>query len=129
MALDIYVMPIWKFKCGDFSSRIDAFAQSLGMNLKTVHADGTIATSPRPSLMTRWRARRDTRRLRSLICAELDRSIHWNDEGPVVHSEQGHNFEALRAYAKWLDFRDRLPTFDPPPEDNYYKHPAMTIEE
>jgi len=127
MALSIYVMPIWKYKADDYSSRIDEFAKSLGMKAKTVRADGTIAISSRPGLWRRLQAKRETRRLRSAVAAELGRPIKWNDEGPVVHSTQGHFLEAVRAYAKWLDFQDLLPTFDPPPEGDYYKHPAMTV--
>jgi hypothetical protein len=122
-------MPVWKFKAGDFSSRIDEFAQSLGMRAKTIRSDGTIATSSRPGFWRCRQAKRETRRLRSAVTAELGHHIDWNDDGPVVHSEQGHFLEAVRAYAKWLDFRDVFPTFDTPPKDNYYEHPAMTVQE
>ena len=36
--------------------------------------------------------------------------------------------EGLRAYARWLDCQDQLPDFTPPPEGDYYKHPAMAIQ-
>jgi hypothetical protein len=45
-----------------------------------------------------------------------------------VYAEQSRGFEPLRAYAKWRDCRDRVPEFGPPPEGDYYKHPAMAAE-
>ena len=44
----------------------------------------------------------------------------------MAYGEQSGGFEALRAYAKWLDYRDLLLTFDLPPEGNYYEHPVMS---
>jgi len=56
--------------------------------------------------------------------------LGWNDEGDVVHSQQASwGFESLRTFAKWLDLQDYFPTFDDPPEDNFYNHPAITWNE
>jgi hypothetical protein len=124
MGLDVYVMPIWKFKAGDFASPLEA----LGI-VPIIHGpDGMTQRDPdaRPSFFTRWKARRATRRLRSEIEAEIGHAVHWNDEGDVAYTRQARGFESLRAFAKWLDYRDLFPTFDAPPEDNYYEHPVMS---
>ncbi len=46
----------------------------------------------------------------------------------MIYAEQSGGMESLRAYARWLDHRDHLPEFERPPEENYYKHPAMGLE-
>jgi hypothetical protein len=124
MSLDVYVMPIWKFKAGDFTSPLEA----LGAAPVVVSPGGITQREPGTpaSFITRWKAKRATRRLRREIEAEVGHAVEWNEDGYVAYSEQGQPFEILRAYAKWLDYRDLLPTFDPPPEDDYHKHPVMT---
>jgi hypothetical protein len=123
MALDIYVMPIWKFKCGDFSSPVER----LGLKPKTVGMDGSIGLSQRPGLFDRWRARSAVRRLRGELRGELKQSVRWNEEGGVVYSEQGRGFDALSTYARWLDYRDLIPTFEVPPDGDYDKHPMRPV--
>jgi len=126
MGLDVYVMPIWKFKAGDFASPLEA----LGIAPVIVGPDGMTRREPdaRPSFITRWMAKRATRRLRREIEAEIGHTVCWNDEGDVAYTRQAQGFESLRAFAKWLDYRDLFPTFEPPPENNYYKHPVMSDE-
>lgn len=124
MGLDVYVMPIWKFKAGDFASPLEAL--SLSSVIIISPAGITRAKRrPRANFITRWKARRATQRLRREIAAEIGHSVQWNDNGEVAYAQQAHGFESLRAFARWLDYRDLFPTFDPPPENNYYKHPAM----
>jgi hypothetical protein len=124
MGLDVYVMPIWKFKAGDFVSPLEA----LGVAPAIIGPGGFTRRNPgaRPGFITRWRARRATRRLRREIEAEVGHAVRWNDEGDVAYTRQARGFEPLRAFAKWLDYRDLFPTFDSPPENNYYKHPVMS---
>jgi hypothetical protein len=69
---------------------------------------------------------RATRRLRREIEAEIGHSVRWNDQGGIAYRGQARGFESLRAFAKWLDCRDLFPTFEPPPENNYYKHPVVS---
>ena len=124
MGLDVYVMPIWKFKAGDFASPLEA----LGIAPVTVgpHGMSQRESNARPSFLTRWKAKRATRRLRREIEAEVGHAVYWNDEGNVAYTRQAHGFESLRAFAKWLDYRDMFPTFDAPPENDYYRHPVMS---
>ncbi len=127
MALDVYVMPLWRFKVGDFESPI---TQALGIApvVLTIDAPDGPVTTHRSGLASWWRrgrARREVEAIRRTVERENGVSARWNDNGPIAYSRQGHSFEALRAYARWLDCRDRFPTFDEPPEKNYYKHPVM----
>ena len=124
MGLDVHVMPIWKFKAGDFASPLER----LGMVPVILRPDGMTQRDPhsRPGFITRWRAKRSTQRLKREIEVEIGHPVHWNEEGDVAYTEQAHGFEPLRAFAKWLDYRDVFSTFEAPPEDNYYKHPVMS---
>jgi hypothetical protein len=124
MGLDIYVMPIWKFKAGNFRSPLE----KIGLTPVTVTPEGTVRQCRPPGFIQRWQGRRATRRLRREIEAEIGHAVRWNDEGAVALVEQGSAFESLRAFAKWQDCLDQLPTFDPPPENNYYNHPAMSAD-
>jgi len=125
MSLDVYVMPIWRFKAGDFSSPISRLG--LDVPVFTIGPEGTKRSDRRrPSLVARWRAKRVTRRLGQEISRKVGRVISWSENGDVAYGEQSGGFESLRSYAKWLDYRDLLPTFDLPPDDNYYNHPVMT---
>lgn len=123
MSLSVYVMPVWKFKCGDFSSPVER----LGLRPKTVSFDGRITERRRPGFVERWYARRATRRLRREVGTELGRSVRWNDEGDVVYSEQGFGYNGLSDFARWQDYRDRLPTFEVRENDDYDRHPLRAI--
>jgi hypothetical protein len=75
--------------------------------------------------LARRRARRQVRQVIAEAEEKLNARLNWNDDGPTVCAQQAWwGFEALRASAKWLDLRDHLPSFDDPPEGNFYKHPA-----
>ncbi|WP_252852526.1 hypothetical protein [Aeoliella straminimaris] len=122
MSLDVYVMPMWQFKAGDVESAVQ---QLLGGQSKVITPQGIFSPQRIKSLFARRKAKQQVRQIVAEAEKELKTTIEWQDEGDVVHSQQASwGFEALRAYAKWLDLQDHLPTFDDPPEDNFYKHPA-----
>lgn len=125
MALDVYVMPLWRFKVGDFRSPIEA---TTGIRPKIVTPDGIKERPAGVGWFGRRRARRQVAAIRNAVEAANGTRIQWLDEGGVVYAEQSSGFEPLRAFAKWLDCRDQLPTFDSPPEGDYYKHPVMAAE-
>jgi hypothetical protein len=125
MGLDVYVMPLWRFKVGDFQPPIQT---AIGVRPKIVTVDGINEQPTRVGWFRRWRARRQVAAIRKTVEAANRHSITWADDGGVVYSAQSRGFEALRAYAKWLDCQKQFPEFDPPPEGNYYKHPAMAAE-
>src|SRR5436190_967696 len=130
MALDVYVMPLWRFKAGDFEAPIE---QNLRLEPSVVSVDGVEKPfRRRTGGLARWlhrsRARREVRAVRKAVEAANRVKVRWKDEGPVAYSHQSPGMEALRAYARWLDCRDRFPTFDAPPERDYYKHPVMNVQ-
>ena len=125
MALDVYVMPLWRYKVGDFRSPIEA---ATGIRPKVVNADGIKEQQVRVGWFGRWRARRQVKTISKAVEVANGVGISWVDEGGVVYSEQSRGFEALRAYAIWLDCRDQFPEFLSPPKGNYYEHPVMGVE-
>lgn len=125
MALDIYVMPLWRFKAGDFGSPIEA---ATGIRPKIVTADGIAERPTSVGWLDRWRAKRQVATIRKAVEAVNQARVRWDDEGGVMYSDQSSGMEALRAYAKWLDCKGQMPEFSPPPEGDYYKHPVMELE-
>ena len=122
MGLDVYVMPLWRYKVGDFRSPIET---STGIRPKIVTADGIDDRPARVGWLQRLRARREVAAIRKAVKAANGNSIHWTDEGAVVYARQSWGLEALKAYARWLDCRDEFPRFESPPEGDYYKHPVL----
>ena len=108
MALDIYVMPIWRFKVGDFSSPINS---KLGIRPKIVTPEGIQECSAKVGWFARWRARRKVAAIRKAVELANSTPANWKDEGEVVYAEQSCGIEPLRAYAFWLDLRDQMSEF------------------
>lgn len=125
MALDIYVMPLWRFKAGDFASPVE---RAIGLSPKIATPDGIEERPVRVGWLDRWPAKREVRAIRRAVERANEVPIRWRDEGEVVYAEQSRGMEPLRAYAMWLDHRDRLPEFEPPPEGNFANHPALAQE-
>jgi hypothetical protein len=123
MSLDIYVMPLWQFKAG----RAKTGAQRV--------MEGNALWTPWKFFFPcqRNHVRLAKQEVDSLI-AGLKRmsptALSWHDEGKVVFSTQySRGFAALQAYARWVDLKDVLPEFDPPPEGGFYRHPALLWQE
>ncbi|MBM4030623.1 MAG: hypothetical protein FJ291_02420 [Planctomycetes bacterium] len=125
MGLDVYVMPLWRFKCRDFRTPLE---EAFGDAARVVTVGGVAKRPARVSKGAQARARREVEAIREAVQAANHTPIHWDDEGGVVLSEQSRGIEPLRAYAKWLGLREQLPSFGPAPEGNYYKHPAMAAK-
>jgi hypothetical protein len=125
MALDIYVMPLWRYKVGDFRTPIEV---ATGIKPRVVTPDGIDERPSAVGWLGRWKARRQVASIRKSVEKWNRVPIRWHDEGTVVYCEQSRGMESLRAYALWLDHRDRFPVFERPPEGDYYKHPVWNIE-
>jgi hypothetical protein len=121
MSLDVYVMPLWRFKAGYFESPLE---RHLGLKPKVIN----LSTA---SYSWQWlsarQARRDVRLLQTAVQEQVGALVRWRDEGTVVYAERPGGFEALRAYAKWIDYRQKMPRFDPPDDGDYYKHPVWLL--
>jgi hypothetical protein len=125
MGLDVYVMPLWRFKVGDFESAIET---AIDIRPKIVTGGGIEERRTRVSWFGRWRARRQVAAICKAVESANSAGVSWSDEGRVVYAEQSRGFEPLRAYAKWLDCRERFPEFGAPPDGDYYKHPVMVAD-
>jgi hypothetical protein len=124
MGLDIYVMPLWRFKAGDFRTPLEA----AGFRPKVITPDGEVERPSSVGWLGRWRARRVVAAVRKAVEAANGVRVRWRDDGGAVYGRQSGGMEALRAFARWLDLREEFPEFGPPPEGNYYQHPALTFE-
>lgn len=125
MSLDVYVMPLWRFKVGDFRSPIEA---SIGIRPKIVSGGGVGTRPAAAGWVERWRARREVAAVRKAVEAENGVRVRWNDEGEAVYAQQGHGLLALQVFAMWLHCRDRFPVFEPPANGDYAKHPVVTSD-
>ena len=126
MALDVYVMLLWRFKVGDFRSPIEA---ATGLRPKIITADGVEIRPARAGWFARRRARRQVTAIRKAVEEANGTHVQWSDEGGVVYSQQSYGFESLRAYARWLDCRADFPEFDLTPDGDYYKHPVLALRD
>jgi hypothetical protein len=125
MALDVYVMPLSRYKDGDFRSPIEAVT---AIRPKIVTGDGIVERLTPVSWFRRFKARRQVAAVRKAVERVNHTRVRWADDGGVVYAEQSGGFESLRVYAKWLDCRDRFPEFQRPPDGNYYNHPVFALE-
>ena len=91
VALDIFVMPLWRYKVGDFrspSKRVQDAAQSslVPTRLRVGRAIGFFG---------RWKARRQVAAIRRAVDAANHTHVRWNDEGGVVYAQQSRGIEPL----------------------------------
>jgi hypothetical protein len=131
MSLDVFVMPIWRFKAGLFETAVEQmFRDSSGKTeVRIVTPEGVVARKHRWNTLRSFRARWRTRRLIKEAERQLGMRLTWMDDGPIVCSQQASwGFEGLRVYAKWLDFRDEFPSFESPPDRNFYEHPVYKLK-
>lgn len=145
MALDAYVMPLWRFKAGDFASPIE---DTLGIkptviplagppppqapwHLRLLAKIGVIEFTPPPPEPTgeerRTAATKEVDALKAQLTEMVGTPIEWPDEGRVHYNRQFHEPVTMRAFAAWHDHRDELLEFTAPPEQNYYKHPVWSL--
>jgi hypothetical protein len=119
MALDVYVMPLIKFKRGEYTLGSERVS---GMKATIMTATGQ--TYERK--LSEIRARNEIEKIQEAVrMANRGATITWMDEGEVVFAEQiWWTFTGLKAYARWVDLREEFPTFDSPPAHDWYKHPT-----
>ena len=123
MSLDVYVMPLWRFKAGHLStgtSRILGERSAISALSRIFRwGDSKIGA-------TESGAKAEVRALCAQINKDTGTQPEWPDEGSTLFAEQAsYGFEALRAFAKWLDLRDTYPIFEDPPDGNFYMHPVF----
>ena len=133
MAQDVYVMPLWRFKAGNFIPPIE---KNLGLK-PTVISLSEAPPMGRPPWYLRWLsaigiiefdepaavdpaaarawAVREVTALKVRLSELSGQPVDWRDEGDVYYNEQFHASRFLRAFARWHDHRDILPEFLPGP--------------
>jgi hypothetical protein len=148
MGLDVYVMPLWRFKAGEFTSPIEA---TLGVKPITI-APGQrpkerlapwylrllarigvielVPVSPEASPEDRRAlAVQQVQSLKTRVTEITGTPVDWPDDGKVYYSEQFHDSGILKAFAAWCDHREELPDFLSTPERHYYSHPVWRLPE
>ena len=112
MAVDVYVMPIWRFKVGDFESPLERLAPASQVHYVTPQGIFT-RLDPR-AWLTRWRAKREVRSIQREVSAANGFPVSWVDEGACVYSAQLHTTDEFKSYIWWLERRELLGEFRAP---------------
>ncbi len=118
-------MPLWRFKAGYFESPLE----KLGLNVRIASPGGVYSLPYRWNWLRSNSARREVRLIKKAVSAQIGTSIDWKDDGAVLYSERPGGFEDLRAYAKWIDYRDKIPQFTAPDDRDFYKHPVWDLND
>lgn len=146
MALDVMVMPLWRFKSGDVTSPIE---EALGIKpeiidlsepmpwrppwyLRLMEKIGLIefADDEREPTAAELRAQAmaEVESLAATVSKESGCQVRWPDEGATQYNRQFHGVSILKAFAAWADHQDALPVFEtPPPGNDYWKHPVWEL--
>jgi hypothetical protein len=114
MSTDVFVMPLWRYKVGDFETALER--SGLAPEVHYISSEGPISRVPLRSRFDRWRAKRVVKRLAREVSRANGHPVSWRDEGDLVHVQQLHTVHPLKAYLWWLDRRDLMPTFSLPPD-------------
>jgi hypothetical protein len=125
MSLSVFVMPLWRFKAGYFESPLE----KLGLNIRIASPGGIYSLPYRWHWLRSFSARRDVRLIKKAVATQVGFPTDWKDDGPVLYSEQSGGLVDLRAYAKWLDYRDKIPEFTAPEDRDYYMHPIWALDD
>ncbi len=124
MGVDVFVIPLWRFKAGDFSTTT---ADLLGGKVKTVGLDGSIRSSARPKrvgLRRRLGAKREVKQLATMVSRGNRTKIRWRDVGEKVFSEKAHgDYSELRAFAAYVDARQKDPGINTPADGKFSSLP------
>lgn len=121
MAIDVYVMPMWRFRSGDFESSLAIFARKQGISFSVIRSG--LSVSPR-RLLRRFFAQRYVRKLQTTLSKSIGKSVSWEDEGETLYNHQFHSFYQLLAYTKWLDLKDEIPEFELSERGSADAHPT-----
>jgi hypothetical protein len=112
MATDVFVMPIWRFKVGDFDSPLERLAPAEKIHYAT--PGGIVSKLDLRGRLSRWRARREVRAVARAVSAANGVAVSWVDEGPCVYDAQFRGEHPLKSYIWWLERRDLLGEFHLP---------------
>jgi hypothetical protein len=114
VGVDAYVMPMWRYKIGDFESPLERSGLSPNVFFST--PEGIFTRLDIRGRISKWRAKREVRGIARQVSAANGCPITWVDEGDVVYAEQFRTAHALWAYIWWLERQDLLGSFVLPEE-------------
>lgn len=142
MALDVYVMPLWRFKTGDFSAPTNN-ASGIAPTLLSLSAP------PRPPIYLRLLSRlgfiqidpqkvktaeelrpeaiEEVNALKEMLSKATGKEIDWPDLGDVEYNKPFQEPGILRAFAAWHDHQQQLPQFLAVSDLNYNEHPVWSL--
>lgn len=112
MAIDCYVMPLWRFFAGDFTTAIERFTQG-NMRRVILGAEPRVE-EPKSSvgIVDRWRAKRKVQYFRRCVSRESGQAVAWTDSGPIAYQSQFHHDDIVSLYIAWRSLQDKLPPYD-----------------
>lgn len=117
---------MWRFKAGNVETAAHRVMRSKAHIFTPM---GLLSPFRFKGFFARRKAQKAVREIVTEAESKLKKPLHWEDHGDVVFSEQASwGFQALQAYAKWLDLQDLIPSFQDPPDGNFYKHAAITMD-
>jgi hypothetical protein len=102
MAIDVYVMPLWRYHSGQFESPMERFAANTGILVKIIRLQ------PK-HLLNRYRAKQHVRNFQNAFATASGLSSSWVDSGDVLYNDQFRRAAELKAFAQWIDIEDLIP--------------------
>lgn len=128
MGTDVFVMPISRFKSGDFETPLQRAFGRDKVRIITPYGQDVARENSSPNffgkLRNQWQAKKAVADIRKQIKKVNGPIAKWNESGECVYSEQSFGTEAVRAFAKWIYLGNTAETFVASEEQDYYKHPA-----
>lgn len=93
MALDLFVMPLSRYLCGDYTTATERLAEKTGTRYARIGAE--------KAKMSLAEANEMVESIKGMLRKQLGPEIRWNDAGDTVFAEQFSldNWHALRAFA------------------------------
>lgn len=134
MSVDIYVMPLGRFKSGDFESPLQRVFGA--ENVTRVTRAGIKKTPPPETisaaleLMVAADEVRLVRKFLDRAATEMSleaKALDWTDEGDTHFAEQAVCLEAATTYANWLSHQEKYPVFEVPDPDDFEAHPVWDL--
>lgn len=128
MSVDIYVMPLTLYKCGDFESPLQRIFGP--ENVMRVTPQGIVdRQTPSPDTISAAFARTIAHDALAQVIdavrsANPDAEIAWEDVGQQGFAEQAFHTKAAQTYARWLSYREESPDFEVPESGEFVDHPV-----
>jgi len=127
MAVDMYVMPLWRFKTRYFEPVMDRFCKEMGTTGKRISPGGIEEMGGEvvvPAAYDVTVAKNQVTWLQLYVSHQAGSKITWRDEGDVLYGKQAHGMADLRTFAKHMEVHGHKEGFVPPEPHSEGKHPV-----